>query len=486
MASLQEIKDARLAKKELLDDKGIICYPAHTDRTHEISLLKESFDIFEKDSTKVTIAGRVLALRGQGAILFVSLDDGTGQFQAVLHSGDTSEEVMTLFGDTVDMGDFIEVSGTCFRTKKGEPSVLVKDWRMLTKTLLPLPDKWHGLQDEDERFRKRYLDILSNEEVKEMFIKKARFWQVIRNFLEDNGFMAVDTPVLELTTGGAETTPFATKHLDYDLDVFLRISVGELWQKRLMAAGFPKTYEIGRVFRNEGSSPNHLQEFTNFEFYWGYADYKMGMKLVRDLYRKIGSDVFGTTKFTTRGHTFDMADEWVEISYVEEIERQTGLNILSASKEEVESKLKELHVVSDGVTRERLIDSLWKYCRKNISGPAFVIDYPDFMQPLAKRSESNPNIVEQFQVLLGGAEVGKGYSELNDPIDQRNRFEHQQNLQKAGDKEAMMADYEFVEMLEHGMPPTCGFGAGERLFAFLVDKPIREITLFPLMRPKAE
>jgi lysyl-tRNA synthetase, class II len=486
MASQSEIRNIRIQKKEILEAKGVSCYPAHTNRTTTLAGLKEDFDIFLERKTLQTVAGRVLAIRGQGAILFVSLDDGTGSFQMVLHAGDTPDEFLSFFTETVDIGDFIEFSGICFVTKKGEPSILVSAWKMLTKSLLPLPDKWHGLQDEEERFRKRYLDILSNQEAKEMFVKKARFWQVIRNFLEDHEFMAVDTPVLELTTGGAETTPFATKHLDYDLDVFLRISVGELWQKRLMAAGYPKTYEIGRVFRNEGSSPNHLQEFTNFEFYWGYADYKMGMTLVRDLYRKIALDVFGTTQFSTRGHSFDMAAEWTEISYVAEIERQTGLNILQASKEEVEVKLKELHVVSDGVTLERLIDSLWKYCRKQISGPAFVINYPDFMQPLAKRSQENPLIVEQFQVLLGGAELGKGYSELNDPIDQRQRFEHQQNLEKAGDKEAMMADYDFVEMLEYGMPPTCGFGAGERLFAFLVDKPIRETTLFPLMRPKKE
>ena len=432
------------------------------------------------------MAGRILAIRGQGAIFFVSLYDGTETFQMVIHKGDIEESSIKLFQDTVDMGDFVEFTGKCFITKKGEPSLLISDWIMLTKSLLPLPDKWHGLKDDDERYRKRYLDILSNQEVRDMFIKKAHFWKVIRNFLEDNGFMAVDTPVLELTTGGAETTPFETKHLDYDLDVYLRISVGELWQKRLMAAGFPKTYEIGRVFRNEGSSPNHLQEFTNFEFYWAYADYNMGMELVRDMYRKIAVDVFDTTVFETRGHKFDMAEEWIKISYVEEIKKQISIDIMSASEKELMDKLSELNVKYEGVTRERMVDSLWKYCRKNISGPAFVINYPDFMQPLAKRSKDNPNIVEQFQVLLGGAEVGKGYSELNDPIDQRERFEHQQALTKKGDAEAMMADWEFVDMLEHGMPPTCGFGAGERLFAFLADKPIREATLFPLMRPKID
>lgn len=485
MASIEEIRNTRLEKLRKIEESGTSPYPSQAKRDLSLSEAKEKFSDIEKSGKTLNLAGRVLSVRGQGAIVFVSLYDGTETFQAVLHSGDTAEEVLERFQELVDIGDFISVYGTLFTTKKGEPSILVTEWTMLTKSLLPLPEKWHGLQDDDERFRKRYLDILSNAETRDMFIKKAKFWQVIRNFLEEKGFMAVDTPMLELTTGGAETTPFETKHLDYDLNVYLRISAGELWQKRLMAAGFPKTYEIGRVFRNEGSSPNHLQEFTNVEFYWAYADYNMGMELVRDMYRKIAIDVFGTTTFTTRGHTFNLADEWIHINYVDEIEKQTNLNILNASLEDISTRLSELKVAYDGKTKERMIDALWKYCRKNISGPAFVVNYPDFMQPLAKRSQENPQTVEQFQVLLGGAELGKGYSELNDPIDQRSRFEHQQKLLQAGDKEAMMADWEFVEMLEHGMPPTCGFGAGDRLFAFLIDKPIRETTLFPLMRPKA-
>ena len=485
MASIEEIRNTRLGKKKLLESRGLSPYPATTNKDIDLKDLRTNFEKLASEESVSTVAGRIMAIRGQGAIYFVSLFDGTDTFQMVLHAGDTPEHAIQLFGETVDIGDFVEFTGKCFTTKKGEPSLLVSTWAMLTKSLLPLPDKWNGLQDDDTRYRKRYLDILTNDETKQMFLKKAHFWRVMRNFLEEHDFIAVETPVLELTTGGAETTPCETKHLDYDLDVYLRISVGELWQKRLMAAGFPKTYEIGRVFRNEGSSPNHLQEFTNMEFYWAYADYKMGMIFVRDMYRRIASEVFGATAFETRGHKFDLADDWREISYVDEIKKQVGIDVLDATEQEIKNKLDALKIKYDGVTRERMIDSLWKYCRKNISGPAFVIKYPDFMQPLAKRSAENPHIVEQFQVLLGGAELGKGYSELNDPVDQRERFEHQQSLSRRGDAEAMMADYEFVDMLEHGMPPTCGFGAGERLFAFLVDKPIREVTLFPLMRPKS-
>ena len=299
----------------------------------------------------------------------------------------------------------------------------------------------------------------------------------------ENGFVEVETPTLEVTTGGAEAQPFKTHHNDFDLDVYLRISVGELWQKRLMSAGYPKTFEIGRTYRNEGSSPEHLQEFTNLEFYWAYANYEDGMEFVKNLYRHIAIKVFNTTKFTTRGHTFDLADEWVKIDYVTEIKRQTSIDVLSASKAEMEAKLQELGVKYEGDNRERVIDTLWKYCRKKINGPAFLINHPVIVAPLAKKI-AGKEVVEMFQPIIAGSEVGRGYSELNDPEDQAKRFDEQKRLLEAGDKEAMMSDYEFVEMLEYGMPPTCGFGFGERMFAFLADKPLREVQTFPLMKPR--
>ena len=354
---------------------------------------------------------------------------------------------------------------------------------MATKSLLPLPEKWAGLTDPDERYRKRYLDLLMNDELRELIIKRTKFWEVSRNFFKERGFLEVDTPTLEVTTGGAEARPFRTHHNDFDIDLFLRISVGELWQKRLMAAGFPKTFEIGRVYRNEGTSPEHLQEFTNLEFYWGYADFRDGMKLVRDLYIKIAEEVFGKTAFEYKEHKFDLKDEWKEIDYVEEIKKQTGLDVNISNEEEIKNKLKELGVKWDGENKERLTDTLWKYCRKNIGGPAFLINHPLLVAPLAKVNDGGKT-TQMFQPIIAGSEVGRGYSELNDPLDQRQRFEEQQKLLDAGDEEAMMPDYEFVEMLEYGMPPTCGFGFGERLFAILCDKPLRELQTFPLMRPK--
>jgi lysyl-tRNA synthetase class 2 len=483
MASLEELRATRLQKLELLKNAGMNPYPSKVPRSFCLADAKANFAEYEKSGKEVSLAGRIMAIRGAGSIIFVVLYDGKGKFQAVLKKDEIDEKLFKLFTDAIDIGDFISVTGTFFTTQRGEQSLQVKSWTIATKTLLPLPEKWHGIKDDDERYRKRYLDILMNEELRDLFIKKTKFWDVTRAFLKERGFLEVETPTLEVTTGGAEATPFKTHHNDYDLDVYLRISVGELWQKRLMAAGFPKTFEIGRAYRNEGSSPDHLQEFTNMEFYWSFANYEDGMELVRDMYITIAKEVFGKTEFTTRGHTFNLDTQWPKIDFSEEIKKQTEVDINTASEKEIIKKLQSLKVDYEGENKERLIDTLWKYCRKNITGPAFVVNHPVLVAPLAKMVESTGN-VQMFQPIIAGSEVGRGYSELNDPIDQKMRFDAQQKLVDTGDTEAMMADYEFVEMLEHGMPPTCGFGFGERFFAFLADKPLRELQMFPLMRPK--
>lgn len=483
MASIDELKAERIKKLESLRQKGFDAYPAKSTKTHDLSAVLKEFVLLESNRTDITVAGRVMSSRGQGAIAFLDLFDGTARMQVVVKLPESSEETMQFLREHIDVGDFIEISGRAFTTKSGQESVLAMSLSMLSKSLLPLPDKYHGIQDEELRMRERYLDMLTNEELREMFVKKAKFWKVVRSFLDNHGFLEVETPTIEVTTGGAEARPFKTHHNDFNLEVYMRICVGELWQKRLMAAGFSKTYEIGRAYRNEGSSPDHLQEFTNCEFYMAYADYEKGMLLVQDLYRTIAKEVFGTTAFTTRGHTFDLDDEWQKIDYKEEILRQTNIDITLASNEEIENKLEELHVKYDGNNRERLTDTLWKYCRKNISGPAFLINHPSVVAPLAKNNKDGKT-TQVFQPILAGSELGRGYSELNDPLDQRARFEKQQELLNAGDEEAMMADWDFVEMLEHGMPPTCGFGFGDRLFAFFSDKPIRETQMFPLVKPK--
>lgn len=484
MSAELELKEIRKNKIKLLEQAGMSAFPARVPRDFSLLEAKNDFENLSKDGVVKSVAGRAMAVRGQGAILFIPLFDGTAKLQAVLKKDEIGEEKFDLFFNTVDIGDFVSVTGTFFTTDRGEQSILVTDWMMASKSILPLPDKWHGMTDPDEKLRKRYLDLIFSDEDREIFYRKAKFWEATRNFMKENGFIEVETPTLEVTTGGAEANPFKTHHNDFDIDVYLRISIGELWQKRLMAAGYPKTFEIGRAYRNEGSSPEHLQEFTNMEFYWSFADYNDGMKIVESLYKTIALAVYGKTDFETRGHKFDLADEWKKIEYVDAIKNETGIDVLTASMEEMKAKLDELEVKYEGENRERLMDTLWKYCRKKISGPAFLVGHPKLVSPLAKSRKDNPELTERFQVLIAGSEVGNGFSELNDPIDQRERFNLQQELIERGDNEAMMPEWEFVEMLEHGMPPTCGFGFGERLFAFFENRPLREVTLFPLMKPK--
>lgn len=492
MASHEELKAVRLQKRELLESKGINAYPSDSERTSEIEPITKNFEELLSKGERIILNGRVVSKRGQGAILFIDIFDGTAKIQAVLKKDNpisylqysSVEDSFELFKETVDMGDFVEVSGKLFITQSGQNSLEVDGWRMLTKSLIPIPDSWYGLKDEDERLRKRYLDILLSEELQDLFKKKAQFWRVARRFFEDKNFMEVETPTLEVTTGGAEARPFATHHNDFDMDVFLRISVGELWQKRLMAAGFSKTFELGRVYRNEGSSTEHVQEFTNLECYAAFMNIDEGKKLVQDLYTKIAQEVFGKTEFTTRGHTFDLAGEWSEIDYVEEVKKHTGIDVLESSEAEMEETLKKLGVKFEGKNKERMTDALWKYCRKKISGPAFLINHPKVVAPLSKELKEDSRKTEMFQVIIAGSEIGRAHAELNDPIEQAARFDIQNKLIAAGDDEAMMPDLEFVEMLEYGMPPVFGFGFGERLFSFFSDKPIREVQLFPLMRPR--
>ncbi len=475
--------EERIEKLHKLKEQGVESYPSQAQRTYMIGAVLSDFDALEKDLREVTVCGRLRSKRTHGNLSFADIEDASARMQLAVSKKEVGDSYKT-FVKLIDTSDFVVVTGHVFTTQAGQQTIMVHSWKLLTKALRSLPTDHFGLKDDDDRFRKRYVDLAINAELREMFVRRAKFWRVMRSFMESKGFIEVETPYVEVTTGGAEARPFATHHNDFDLPVYMRISIGELWQKRLMAGGFEKTFEIGRAFRNEGSSPNHLQEFTNMEFYWAYADYNDGMVLVQELYRTIAQEVYGRTKFTTRGLTFDLADEWTKIDYVDEIVRQTGVDVLTASEQDLKKTLDRLQVKYDGENRERLTDSLWKHCRQNIAGPAFLVNHPVLMAPLAKRCAHMPDRAEKFQPIIGGAEVGNGYSELNDPVDQRVRFEQQKKLIEAGDEEAMMPDWDFVEMLEYGMPPTCGFGAGERLFAFLEDKTLREVTLFPLMKPR--
>jgi lysyl-tRNA synthetase class 2 len=492
MPTIEELRKIRIEKLKKLESAGLLAYPAKTKRTHTIAEALNDFSKLSKAKKSIVLTGRIMAQRGHGGASFLDIRDGSGskpgldRIQAIIKEDKLGKKGYQFYLDVFDIADFIEIKGILFTTKRGEKTLEVQDYKMLSKALLPLPEKFHGLCDVEECLRKRYLDVIFNPEVKEMIEKRAIFWSSMREFLVEKGFLEVETPVLEATPGGADARPFATHHNALDMDVYLRISVGELWQKKLMVAGFEKTFEIGRIFRNEGMDAEHLQDYTAMEFYWAYADYEMGMKLVEEMYKYVAKKTFGTLKFKIRGFNVDLGKKWEKYDYQSIIAKYTGVNIETASLPEIEKALQKLKIEYDknGFNITRAIDNLWKYCRKNISGPGFLINVPIVMEPLAKRMEKNPRLVQRFQVILAGSENGKGYSELNDPIDQAERFTEQQKLRDKGDEEAQRYDKDFIEALEHGMPPTCGFGVSERLFSFLMDKPSRECQIFPLMRPK--
>lgn len=486
MSALDDIRREREGKRDALRDRGIDPYPSSTHRTHRIADAQTDFDALVSSGESVVFAGRIMSLRRHGGSTFADLFDGSDRIQVFFSRDALGEDSYVLLSDTIDASDFIEVAGTLFTTDRGARTLAVSEWRVLTKALQALPSEFYGLKDEDERYRKRYLDMLLNEGTRDLVEKRAKFWSAVRRFHEQHGFLEVQTPILEVTTGGGDARPFGTHHHALDMEVYLRISAGELWQKRLMVAGFEKTFEIGRVFRNEGMSAEHLQDYEQCEAYWAYANCEQMYTFLRDCYRFVAQETFGTQQFSIRGFEVDFAADWPTIDYTETIKEKTGVDIFDATDDELKAKLAELNVSYDAATanRERLVDTLWKYCRKSIGGPAILINEPTFMSPLAKANPENPQVVERFHFVVAGSELGQGYSELNDPADQRARFEAQQALRDAGDEEAQMADMDFVEALEYGMPPTAGHGFSERTFAFLLDKPMREIQLFPLMKPR--
>lgn len=481
-------REDRLQKLEELKNLNIDPYPSRSNRTHYISQVFADFDQYEQQQQVVIVSGRLMTKRSHGNLIFASLRDDSDEMQIALSKKDIGDELFKTFSKLIDRGDFVEITGHCFVTQKGEKSIMAQNWHLLSKCIRPLPEKWHGIKSEEERLRKRYLDMLMNPQVKDMIIKKERFWNSVRNFLKTKGFLEVETPVLETTPGGGDAEPFATHHNALDIDVYLRISMGELWQKRLMVGGLEKTFEVGRQFRNEGMDAEHLQDYTQMEFYWAYADYQDGMQLVQELFKYVARETFGTLQFEINGFSVDLDQEWDHYDYQETVKEYTGIDVLNTTEEEVKQKLDELGVKYDeaGFNLNRGIDNLWKYCRKQLGGPGFLVNVPKLISPLAKQDRERPGLTQRFQPIIAGTELGNGYSELNDPIDQAERFAQQQQMREEGDEEAQMHDHDFVEALEYGMPPTCGFGLSERVFSFLIGMSARESQIFPLMRPKKE
>ena len=432
------------------------------------------------------MAGRVLSIRSFGKLAFIKLQDASGAVQLYLQR-DTMAELDASRGilgmkqlRLLDTGDFVEATGTVLRTKTGEISVGVRELRLLTKALRPLPEK---LENKEERFRRRYVDMNVNPAVRQRFYRRSTFWQATRNYLNQHGFTEVNVPVLEHTTGGADANPFVT-HMDA-LDgqqFYLRIS-HELPLKRLLGAGFEKVYDIGPRFRNENYSDEHLPEHIAMEWYAAYWDWQQGMRFMEDMYKYVLERTFGTLQFTLGEFEVDMSGQWQVWDYAEVINKHYGIDVYNTTIEEVAAKLKEhgLEVEkTDSIPRG--IDKLWKNIRKTVAGPVWLVNTPKFISPLSKTNPDNPQTVERFQPVIAGSELGNGFSELNDPIDQLNRFVEQQQMRDAGDEEAMMLDIDYVEMLEYGMPPACGWGFSERVFWIFEGVTAREGVPFPQLK----
>lgn len=474
----------RLEKLAQIKKLGVDPYPADSKKTHGCEEVKK-IDPLASLGTKVFVCGRITSIRLHGKAGFADLIDESGKIQIFVGYDLVGDKDFQLF-KLLDPGDFLEAGGEIFTTKTGQKTLKAKSIKLLSKALKHIPDAHQIIKNKEELYRKRYLDILTNPETRELIIKRTKFWASVRNFMLKHGFFEVETPVLETTTGGADAKPFMTHHNALDADLFLRISMGELWQKKLLVAGFEKTFEIGRQFRNEGMDFEHLQEYTQMEFYWAYADYNQGMELVEELYKYVARKTFGTLKFDIGEHKIDLGKKWQRYDYREMIKKYTSIDILKTDLSQIKKKLDELKVEYDkkGFNITRAIDNLWKYCRKQIAGPGFLTGIPVTVSPLAKRDPKNPNLTQRFQPIIAGSELGNGYSELNDPTDQRERFIEQEKLRAQGDEEAQMKDDDFVEALEYGMPPACGFGMSERVFAFLAGKQMRECQIFPLMKAK--
>ncbi len=491
MASLGEIKNARLEKIENLKKAGMNPYQLNTKRDHT---LKEVNENFTNLSGVFSVVGRVMAVRGQGAILFVVLHDGTGEFQMVFKKDVLGDEKISLFADNIDMGDFIQITGEAFVTERGANSILVKDWDILTKSLAPLPEKWAGLQDVEEKYRKRYLDILSDGQTLQRFQKRSEIVKYIRNFFDSRSFMEIETPILQSQAGGAMAKTFNTHHNDYDMDMVLRISL-EIEHKMLMVAGFNKIYEIGKNFRNEGSDATHIQEFTMMEWYASYMSLEENMNLTEDLLRGLAKDVMNKNIFTVYDKDgnpieVDFDKKWERVNFADLLKENAKLDMFGASLSDIQEKAKEFGMDEKEISKTgkaNLLDFIYKKSsRNNIIHPTFVMNYPSDLKPLAE--QNGDATANMCQLIIAGAEITNQYQELVDPIQQRNLLESQSKAKDEGDEEAMSINEEFLTAMEHGMPPMTGFGMGiDRLVAILTEqKNLRDTIFFPIMRPRGE
>jgi len=472
---LEKLKKIRLAKMNP--------YPEKCERT---LVNKQALKNFGKIKGEIILVGRVKSMRPMGNATFVHIEDGSGKIQLFLSKKNIGEEKYKLFVKSIEIGDFIQAWGELFLTKQNEKSLEVSKWKILAKNIRPIPTEYFGLKNKELLLRKRYLDLMINNQTREIFYKKNIFWQTIRKNLEENNFLEVQTPILELIPGGAEAEPFITHHNKLNQDFYLRISL-ELSLKRLLVGGYEKVFEIGRVFRNEGMDREHLQEYDTVEFYAAYWDLKKGMDFSEKIFKKIVFKIINGYVHKYENEKIDWSKKFLKVDYFTEFKKETNLDLNNdLTIEELRAKADELNIkYESSYGKGRMIDTLYKKTvRPLLIQPCFLTGHPIEVSPLAKKDPHNPKKVLRFQIVAGGSELCNAFSELNDPIDQKKRFLEQMKARKEGDKEAQMMDEDFVEALEYGMPPAFGFGMSERFFAFIMDKPIRETVIFPQVKEK--
>ncbi|MDO4978664.1 MAG: lysine--tRNA ligase [Candidatus Saccharibacteria bacterium] len=482
MATLEDYRNERLRKLKEIEDLGINPYPSKANRTVKISEITDNFDEFNEK--EVSIVGRISAIRSFGKLVFVKVKDYFGEVQLFMKAEGEEPSKGFLSAKQVkllDVGDFVEAHGTVGKSQTGEISVFTNEIKLLTKTLRPLPGR-DGFTNKEERYRRRYVDMNVNPEVRERLVRRSKFWQATREYMNSHGFTEINIPVLEHTTGGADATPFETHINAYDEDLYLRIS-HELPLKRLLGGGFEKVYDIGPRFRNEGVDDEHLPEHVAFEAYSAYENYEDGMDFYEDMIKYVAKETWGTLQFHVGGFDIDLDQKWPRIKYADLLREKYDVDVFNPDIDQLYGILKKAGVeVKPGLSAARLIDHVWKLIRQTSGGPYWLVEEPLALSPLAKKSEENPLITERFHPIIAGTEMGNGFSELNDPQDQLARFKEQQAQRDAGDDEAQMLDMDFVEMLEYGMPPACGWGNSERNFWLLEGVPGREAVPFPLMR----
>jgi len=487
---INSIVQQRRDKLQGMRQRGIDPYPHRYRRTHTT---KEAISLFEQregtgsDAPQVSLSGRIMASRFMGKATFLDIRDGSGKIQVYFRADFIGEDGYELLKE-FDIGDIIGVSGSAFRTRSGEVTLKASDFTLLSKALRPLPEKWHGLTDVEKRYRQRHLDLISNEDIGRIFMLRSKAIAAIRRFLDGRGFVEVETPVFHSIASGARARPFVTHHQALDQELYLRIAT-ELYLKRLIIGGLEKVYEIGRIFRNEGISTKHNPEFTMLESYEAYADYNDVMEMLEDMVSHVAQEVLGTIEVGFADSTLDFAPPWRRITLRDAIKQECGIDFEEFPDEDsLRRQVEETGLdVSDVTGRGKLIDKLISSrVEPNLIRPTFITDYPTELSPLAKRKPDNERLVERFEAFAGGMEIANAFTELNDPIEQRERFEEQMRQRALGDEEAERADEDFLIALEHGMPPTGGLGVGiDRLVMLLTDQhSIREVILFPLLRTK--